>query len=59
MCRPGIDEQRVISGASKYNRRLTEAIRTKEEIPLLKPRIDDLLEISEKTGIPFEIGRAT
>jgi L-2-hydroxycarboxylate dehydrogenase (NAD+) len=32
------------------------AIRSKEGIPLIKPVVDDLLEISEKTGIPFEIG---
>ena len=36
-----------------------EAIRTKEGIPLLKSAVDDLLEISEKTGIPFEISWKT
>ena len=39
--------------------REAEAIRSKEGIPLLKSVVDDLLEISEKTGIPFEISRAT
>ena len=39
--------------------REAEAIRSKEGIPLIKPVVDDLLEISEKTGIPFEISRAT
>jgi hypothetical protein len=34
--------------------REAEAIRSKEGIPLLKPVVDDLLEISKKTGIPFE-----
>ncbi|HEX7228080.1 MAG TPA: Ldh family oxidoreductase, partial [Candidatus Binatia bacterium] len=34
------------------------AIRSKEGIPLIKPVLDDLLKISEKTGIPFEISRA-
>jgi L-2-hydroxycarboxylate dehydrogenase (NAD+) len=38
--------------------REAEAIRSKEGIPLLKPVVDDLLEISKKTGIPFEIGSA-
>src|SRR5262249_6094582 len=32
-----------------------EAIRSKEGIPLIKPVVDDLLDISRKTGIPFEI----
>ena len=35
--------------------REAEAIRSKEGIPLIKPVIDDLLDISEKTGIPLEI----
>lgn len=35
------------------------AIRRKEGIPLIKPVVDDLLEISEKTGVPFEISQAT
>jgi LDH2 family malate/lactate/ureidoglycolate dehydrogenase len=39
--------------------REAEAIRTKEGIPLLKTVVDDLLEIAEKTGIPFEISQAT
>ena len=33
--------------------REAEAIRSKEGIPLLKPVIDDLLDISQKTGVPF------
>ena len=33
--------------------REAEAIRSKEGIPLLKPVVDDLLDISRKTGIPF------
>jgi L-2-hydroxycarboxylate dehydrogenase (NAD+) len=35
--------------------REAEAIRIKEGIPLLKPVVDDLLDISNKTGIPFEV----
>jgi L-2-hydroxycarboxylate dehydrogenase (NAD+) len=35
--------------------REAEAIRSKEGIPLLYPVIDDLMEISRKTGIPFEV----
>jgi LDH2 family malate/lactate/ureidoglycolate dehydrogenase len=35
--------------------REAEAIRSKEGIPLLKPVVDDLLDISRKTGISFEI----
>jgi LDH2 family malate/lactate/ureidoglycolate dehydrogenase len=34
--------------------REAEAIRSKEGIPLIKPVVDDLLDISKKTGIPFE-----
>jgi hypothetical protein len=34
--------------------REAEAIRSKEGIPLLKPVVDDLLDISKKTGIPFD-----
>ncbi|HSD60224.1 MAG TPA: Ldh family oxidoreductase [Burkholderiales bacterium] len=34
--------------------REAEAIRSREGIPLLKPVVDDLLEISKSTGIPFE-----
>ena len=34
--------------------REAEAIRSKEGIPLLKAVIDDLIEISKKTGIAFE-----
>jgi L-2-hydroxycarboxylate dehydrogenase (NAD+) len=34
--------------------REAEAIRSKEGIPLLKPVVDDLLDISTQTGIPFE-----
>jgi LDH2 family malate/lactate/ureidoglycolate dehydrogenase len=33
--------------------REAEAIRSKEGIPLLKPVVEDLLDISKKTGIPF------
>lgn len=35
--------------------REAETIRSKEGIPLLKPVVDDLLDISRKTGIPFEV----
>jgi L-2-hydroxycarboxylate dehydrogenase (NAD+) len=35
--------------------REAEAIRSKEGIPLIKPVVDDLLDISKKTGIPFEV----
>ena len=35
--------------------REAEAIRSKEGIPLLKPVMDDLLEIAKKTGIPFKL----
>ena len=31
-----------------------EAIRSKEGIPLLKPVVDDLLDIAKKTGVPFK-----
>jgi LDH2 family malate/lactate/ureidoglycolate dehydrogenase len=31
-----------------------EAIRSQEGIPLIKLVVDDLLDISRKTGIPFE-----
>jgi L-2-hydroxycarboxylate dehydrogenase (NAD+) len=31
-----------------------EAIRSKEGIPLLKPVVDDLLDIASKTGIEFK-----
>jgi len=34
--------------------REAEAIRSKKGIPLIKPVVDDLLDISRKTGIPFE-----
>jgi hypothetical protein len=37
--------------------REAEAIRSKEGIPLIKPVVDDLLDISRKTGIPFEVKR--
>jgi LDH2 family malate/lactate/ureidoglycolate dehydrogenase len=33
--------------------RLAEARRSKEGIPLLKPVVNDLLDISRRTGIPF------
>ena len=35
--------------------REAEEIRTKEGIPLIKPVVDDLLDISKKTGIAFEV----
>jgi L-2-hydroxycarboxylate dehydrogenase (NAD+) len=35
--------------------REAEAIRSKEGIPLLKSVVDDLLDISRKTGIPFPV----
>jgi LDH2 family malate/lactate/ureidoglycolate dehydrogenase len=35
--------------------REAEGIRSKEGIPLIKPVVDDLLDISRKTRIPFEI----
>jgi LDH2 family malate/lactate/ureidoglycolate dehydrogenase len=35
--------------------REAEAIRSKEGIPLLKPVVDDLLDISKKTGVAFEV----
>jgi LDH2 family malate/lactate/ureidoglycolate dehydrogenase len=38
--------------------REAEVSRSKEGIPLIKPVVDDLMEMSEKTGIPFEISRA-
>ena len=34
--------------------REAEAIRSRDGIPLLKPVVNDLLDISQKTGIPFE-----
>ena len=34
--------------------REAEAIRSKQGIPLLKPVVDDLIDISKKTGVPFE-----
>jgi LDH2 family malate/lactate/ureidoglycolate dehydrogenase len=37
--------------------REAEAIRSKKGIPLLKPVVDNLLDISKKTGIPFEMKR--
>ena len=36
--------------------REAEAIRSKEGIPLLKPVVDDLMDISRKTGIEFKSG---
>jgi L-2-hydroxycarboxylate dehydrogenase (NAD+) len=33
--------------------REAEAIRSKEGIPLIRPVVDDLLDIAKKTGIPF------
>ena len=35
--------------------REAEAIRSKEGIPLIRPVGDELLDISRKTGIPFEL----
>jgi LDH2 family malate/lactate/ureidoglycolate dehydrogenase len=35
--------------------RQAHAIRSKEGIPLLKPVVDDLLDISKKTGITFDV----
>jgi L-2-hydroxycarboxylate dehydrogenase (NAD+) len=35
--------------------REAETIRSKEGIPLIKPVLDDLLDISKKTGISFEV----
>ena len=34
--------------------REAEAIRSKEGIPLIKPVVDDLLDISKRTGVPFK-----
>ena len=33
--------------------REAEAVRSKEGIPLLKPVVNDLLDIAKKTGVPF------
>ena len=35
--------------------REAEAIRIKDGVPLIKPVVDDLLDISKKTGIAFEV----
>jgi LDH2 family malate/lactate/ureidoglycolate dehydrogenase len=35
--------------------REAEAIRSKEGIPLIRPVVDELLDISRRTGIPFEL----
>jgi L-2-hydroxycarboxylate dehydrogenase (NAD+) len=35
--------------------REAERIRSKEGIPLIKPVVDDLLDISRKTGIPLDL----
>ena len=35
--------------------REAEAIRSKEGIPLINAVVDDLLDVSKKTGIPFEM----
>jgi L-2-hydroxycarboxylate dehydrogenase (NAD+) len=35
--------------------REAEEIRSREGIPLIKPVVDDLLDISRKTGVPFEL----
>jgi LDH2 family malate/lactate/ureidoglycolate dehydrogenase len=34
--------------------REAEAIRSKDGIPLIKPVVDDLLDISKRTGVPFK-----
>ena len=34
--------------------REAEAVRSKKGIPLLKPVVDDLLDVSRQTGVPFE-----
>lgn len=34
-------------------KREAESVRSKQRIPLLQPVVDDLLDISRKTGIPF------
>jgi L-2-hydroxycarboxylate dehydrogenase (NAD+) len=36
--------------------REAEAMRSREGIPMLKPVVDDLIEISKKTGIPLKRG---
>ena len=35
--------------------REVESIRSKEGVPLIKPVVDDLMDISKKTGIAFEV----
>jgi LDH2 family malate/lactate/ureidoglycolate dehydrogenase len=35
--------------------REAETVRSKKGIPLIKPVVDELLDISRKTGIPFEV----
>ena len=35
--------------------REAEAIRRREGIPLIRPVVDDLLDISKKTGISFDV----
>jgi LDH2 family malate/lactate/ureidoglycolate dehydrogenase len=35
--------------------REAEAVRSKQGIPLIKPVIEDLLDIARKTGIPFDV----
>jgi L-2-hydroxycarboxylate dehydrogenase (NAD+) len=35
--------------------REAEAVRSREGIPLLNAVVDDLLDISKKTGIPFDV----
>jgi hypothetical protein len=39
----------------RRSKREAEAIRSKEGIPLIKPVVGGLLDISRKTGIPFEV----
>jgi L-2-hydroxycarboxylate dehydrogenase (NAD+) len=34
--------------------REAEVIRSKKGIPLIKPVVDDLLDISKQTGVPFK-----
>jgi hypothetical protein len=42
----------------RSSEREAQAIRAPEGIPLLKSVVDDLLAISKKTGVPFEINWA-
>jgi LDH2 family malate/lactate/ureidoglycolate dehydrogenase len=44
------DERPALPGDPE---REAEAIRSREGIPVLKPVVNDLLDISRRTGIPF------